>query len=136
MRHSVSLRMDRGESLGWVYVIEAGENGNIKIGWAKNPALRMKQLQTGSHAELDLVGVIPGTRFLEADIHRRLAECRLVGEWFLRDEALPRVEPLIRDFGFFITSEYLDSRNSPGPKYNSRLPKRNFFFIIPKVRAI
>ena len=68
---------------GWyVYVIQAGKNGPIKIGAATDPRRRLEQLQTGSADRLHLVKVFDGGTELERELHRRLSKYRLHGEWF------------------------------------------------------
>lgn len=68
-----------------VYLITTA--GYVKIGVAKNPVGRMNDMQVGCPTELLLWGLIkPGrrsARSLEFDLHRRFAEQRVRGEWFL-----------------------------------------------------
>lgn len=79
-----SLGQRREEPIGFVYAISNGEA--IKIGWsAHHPAGaggRLADLQTGSHAELRLVGAVEGTRGTEQHLHARFASHWLRGEWF------------------------------------------------------
>lgn len=37
--------MDEGDRKGWVYLVEDPVHEAIKIGWAKDPAVRLKALQ-------------------------------------------------------------------------------------------
>lgn len=67
-----------------VYFAEA--DGRVKIGWSKKVASRVAQLQTANAVPLRLLGVIPGGRALERQLHERFAPARLSGEWF---EATP-----------------------------------------------
>jgi hypothetical protein len=64
-----------------VYVIQ-GAGGYIKIGWAKNIARRVKELQTGHPEALRLLTVIAGDLYTESELHRRLSAHRALGEWF------------------------------------------------------
>jgi hypothetical protein len=67
----------------YVYFIQADENGPIKIGFTSDdPKKRLNQLQTGNPAVLKLLGAIKGTVAREKELHARLAEWRLQGEWF------------------------------------------------------
>ncbi len=66
----------------WVYFIQDGDKGPIKIGFSTNLEARMAQLQTSTHRKLKLLGKVEGTQRLEHDIHRHLAAHRLEGEWF------------------------------------------------------
>jgi hypothetical protein len=68
--------------VGFVYVIHAQGCGLFKIGWAKDPAKRIRDLQTASPDALELVGSRPGTLRDEADLHRRFRPLRIRGEWF------------------------------------------------------
>lgn len=91
--------VERGRSEGWVYFISSGQ-GAIKIGWAKDPDKRLRQLQIGTPKPLRLVGVIAGSQMVERLIHKDLALARLRGEWFDRKKALPIVNHLIDTMGF------------------------------------
>lgn len=63
-----------------VYFAEA--EGRIKVGWSKQVASRVAQLQTGNAAPIKLLGVVPGGRAKEREIHDLFASVRLAGEWF------------------------------------------------------
>jgi len=62
-----------------VYFIQAGESGPVKIGKAGDPIARLKALQTGSAARLNLLAVIDAD---EHALHDRFADHRVAGEWF------------------------------------------------------
>lgn len=66
----------------FVYFIQRGEGGPIKIGAASNPAARLSTLQTGSPEPLRLLAATPGSLDDEAALHERFASARLSGEWF------------------------------------------------------
>jgi hypothetical protein len=73
-----------GES--FVYFIQAGEDGAIKIGvTSDDPERRRNQLQVGNPAVLKLLGAIKGDHARERQLHRDLSEWRLEGEWFKPD---------------------------------------------------
>jgi hypothetical protein len=81
------LRLDSGRpaagpSDGLVYFIEAVGAGRIKIGHARDPQARLRELQTGSAYTLRLMAMVPGGMALERALHRRFADLRLAGEWF------------------------------------------------------
>lgn len=67
---------------GFVYFIQMGEGGPIKIGWTRDPWQRIHELQTAQPYRLRLLGVIEGDRHTERRLHRELAEHRVRGEWF------------------------------------------------------
>jgi hypothetical protein len=71
----------------YVYIIKRAGDGCIKIGVARNPKKRLKQLQTGSNVELFIVGCFPYKSRMEAfemerQLHERFAIFRQEGEWF------------------------------------------------------
>ncbi len=66
----------------FVYFVQQGDRGPVKIGIAKDPLDRMGALQTGNPTELHLRQVVPGQRELEARLHYRFREARIRGEWF------------------------------------------------------
>lgn len=68
----------------YVYAIREVETGNVKIGISKDPAERLKQLQTGNSSELVLVASIPaGNRYKdESNAHKKLSNINIRGEWF------------------------------------------------------
>lgn len=66
-----------------VYLIQAGIDGPIKIGFTKNnPLERLAQLQTAIAQKLSLLAVIPGDLELEAELHQRFSYAVQSGEWF------------------------------------------------------
>lgn len=68
---------------GFVYFMQAGEDGAIKIGFsASSVAARMQGNQVGCPHTLTLLGVIPGDVALERRWHKVFRACRLRGEWF------------------------------------------------------
>lgn len=71
----------------YVYLIQRG-HGSVKIGVAKDPEQRCRNLQTANHRKLRVIVAIPcvsqsAAYRLERDLHARLARYRLgTGEWF------------------------------------------------------
>ncbi len=65
-----------------VYFIQAGEGGPIKIGHGKNPRKRLTMLQSGNPMTLTLLAELPGGKEEEQEMHTRLREYRVRGEWF------------------------------------------------------
>jgi hypothetical protein len=73
----------------WVYFIQEGADGPIKIGYTGgNPRGRMAALQTGNAKPLNLLAWSPGTQDDEKALHERFALLRMVGEWFRAEEPL------------------------------------------------
>lgn len=66
-----------------VYLIR-GNDGRYKIGIAKNPKERIRQLQTGNSDALTLIETYQSenARQIESALHCRYAHVRNVGEWF------------------------------------------------------
>jgi excisionase family DNA binding protein len=64
-----------------VYFIE-GAPGFVKIGYTTNLAKRIRALQCGCPAEIDLLAYVRGDGKLEREYHRRFAAWRGAGEWF------------------------------------------------------
>lgn len=65
-----------------IYLIQAGEAGPVKIGVARNPLYRMRELQTGQAETLFLVDEIDAPHANERFMHEELKEFRIRGEWF------------------------------------------------------
>jgi Meiotically up-regulated gene 113 len=84
--------------MGWVTYFVTDENsGLVKIGTTDNPAVRLKQLQTGNGNPLKMVLTLPvGSEHLgnettgswnERAMQRRFSQYHIRGEWFaLSDE--------------------------------------------------
>jgi hypothetical protein len=69
----------------YVYII--GDGKNYKIGIAKNPQNRLRQLQTGHALKLKIIRTFclpsrDAVKTAEAKIHQDLRRYRLTGEWF------------------------------------------------------
>lgn len=75
-----------------VYLIR-GNDGRYKIGIAKNPKQRIRQLQTGNSDQLELIETYQSenARKIEGALHAFYSHGRMTGEWFdlsISDEAL------------------------------------------------
>lgn len=66
----------------WVYFIQAGNGGPIKIGRSNSPTDRLTTLQTSHSEELVLLAVTKGGERLEKSLHMKFKQHRLRGEWF------------------------------------------------------
>lgn len=64
----------------FVYFITDGRN--VKVGKSKNLMHRLRNLQTASGDQLEVIGLAVGGRRLERRLHWRLKAFRLQGEWF------------------------------------------------------
>lgn len=70
------------ESDGFVYFLQSGPSGPIKIGWSQDVERRIEQLQTANAQRLVLLGTLRGRMEDEAALHTRFAHLRMEGEWF------------------------------------------------------
>lgn len=66
----------------WVYFIQHGTDGPIKIGCALNVRSRVRALQEWNPVPLRLLGYCHGHLNHERALHKRFAEHRVRGEWF------------------------------------------------------
>jgi len=80
----------RSELFGVVYFVGPKHTGPVKIGFTADQDVvsRLKQLQTGSHEELVVIGKIDGGPSVERAIHNFLSPHLVRGEWFDRQAAL------------------------------------------------
>lgn len=74
--------MRRRDTPRFVYFVEAGEGGAIKIGVTANVQARIKAIQTTNPLEIRLIAAIPGDHRDERRLHKRFKDERLNGEWF------------------------------------------------------
>jgi hypothetical protein len=72
----------------FVYFIQQGEHGPVKIGRSNRPERRIGNLQTGNPDELSLRHVIPGNKDTERHLHARFKPWLIRGEWFIDPEYL------------------------------------------------
>lgn len=66
----------------YIYFVQEGQDGPIKIGVAKQPADRVRQLQGANSRPLILRGVKTGFVKDERALHKKLDAFRIRGEWF------------------------------------------------------
>ena len=72
----------------WIYAIQEGDVGQIKIGIAKDPDERLKTLQCGNSTKLRGLAAWEGDAAHERAIHGAFAHLRVRGEWFRPTPAL------------------------------------------------
>lgn len=65
-----------------IYMIRAGDDGPVKIGFTNDVTRRVTKMQTDHYQRLVMMRVFDGGPREEALLHGRFAELRLVGEWF------------------------------------------------------
>jgi hypothetical protein len=71
-----------GHAGSYVYFVQAGTDGPVKIGFTTSPSLRLSAIQIGSAKRLRLVCAVPGGRCLEMALHKAFAGAQMSGEWF------------------------------------------------------
>lgn len=77
----------------FVYVIQAGLTGPVKIGVARDPFARLESLQSANFYGLRLLFFedFGGRAFkIERGLHRRFRDFKVRGEWFSLDTGLRR----------------------------------------------
>jgi hypothetical protein len=67
---------------GFVYFIQGGLDGPIKIGWATKPERRRANMESYSPELLSLLHFEPGTGRDERALHKQFKCLRKHGEWF------------------------------------------------------
>ena len=72
----------------YVYFIQQGDNGPIKIGYSAEPEKRLQTLSTASPYPLRILKTLKGGKSLEQELHIRFADHQLEGEWFAPDDDL------------------------------------------------
>lgn len=72
----------------WIYFVQAGSEGPIKIGIACDPRQRFFVLQSANPTELLPLGRYLGTPAEEKRLHAEFAAHRIRGEWFEPTRAL------------------------------------------------
>ena len=93
------------EELGkwYLYIINEGSSGHLKIGHGKSPKSRLSQLQTGNPRPLFIVYTKSydskkDAYRIEKCLHTRLRHYSLKGEWFeYRDFYIKMIESIQKD---------------------------------------
>lgn len=85
-----------------VYMIGSKIGTFVKIGVSGNPARRLRDLQTASPLELELLATVPGGQELEQVLHIWFAELRVRGEWFRfpHRDAVDQLREAVHYIGF------------------------------------
>lgn len=67
---------------GFIYFIQAGPDGPIKIGWSREVKKRAATIQSWEPVELECLATLQGPMATEQALHRRFGSARIRGEWF------------------------------------------------------
>lgn len=102
---------------GFVYFMQAGEGGAVKIGFsATSVERRIKGNQVGCPQTITLLGVIEGNTALEKRFHKAFRRFAIRGEWF---EPHPRLLALIAKISWSPLQPNYD--DEPNPLRRARL---------------
>lgn len=82
---------------GHVYIFQKGRRAVVKIGYSGDHEGRMASLQTSTPDKMRLIALIPGSRSVEAALHKRFREYRLSGEWFRLEGTLAEYVAELKD---------------------------------------
>lgn len=74
--------LDLSGNTVYVYFMQIGNDGPIKIGFTKHIRHRLSVVQVGNPALVRLIAVTEGGRTQEFELHNRFKKYRLYGEWF------------------------------------------------------
>jgi len=80
----------------YLYLMQSGINGPVKVGVAVDVEARRRQLQTGNPFHISVLSVIPNASHREFELHDLFGHFRLEGEWF---------EPIQEIFDWFKIQE-------------------------------
>jgi len=101
------LRIEQARKEGYeegdLYLIQAGEEAVVKVGYSKNWKTRLRLLQTGHHMKLKCIATLPVKRYFkqdppDKDLHMLLNDADIVrGEWYRMNE---RTVKVLKEYGF------------------------------------
>lgn len=98
----------------YVYVIGAPGSATVKIGITTSVADRLRQIQSMSPVELEVLWARPGSQELERSLHRHFADHRSHGEWFtFDDDAVDLVKNAIKSGLVFAPVEDAEASSEP-----------------------
>ena len=80
--------MNSHKVTGYVYFIQDGKDGNIKIGYSGEPEKRIGDLQSSSGNVLYPLLILKGSKNLESIFHEKFEEHKVHGEWFKPENSI------------------------------------------------
>lgn len=107
--------MTANTTQGFVYFLTDGEA--IKIGFAKNPAKRLADLQIAQSFELVMIATFSAPKYQERIVHNMFKHLHIRGEWFRIDSAITDYIDDLEEQGFVVpvsehaVNAYLEKRN-------------------------
>ena len=90
----MALEWNVDAGIGYIYFIQCGKSGPIKVGITDNVKRRLKTLQCANPCKLELLLAFLGGEVMECALHRKFSAHRLRGEWF---EPAPPLTTFITD---------------------------------------
>lgn len=95
-----------------IYVVQMGPDGPVKIGYSKKPYSRIRSMRTAWPYEPIVLAIIKGDKDREREIHAKLRQYRLRGEWFQPAAEVLAMAGSCEDFerGYERESRYLSHR--------------------------
>jgi hypothetical protein len=75
-------RLRPAETPVWIYFVQAGPGGPIKVGWTLDIEQRLGSLRVDNPEELTLLATAHGGLDVEQRLHQIFESTRIRGEWF------------------------------------------------------
>lgn len=93
--------------MGFVYFVRSGDF--VKIGWSQSPDIRLAAIKNASPHDIAVVGVHPGSRADETNLHRKFLLHHHRREWF---RWAPEIQH-VATYGFDPVDNILPIRRAP-----------------------
>jgi hypothetical protein len=68
--------------MGFVYFVQSGDDGLIKIGYTSDIRKRISSIKTCTPTPIKLLGYIEGDYLTERELHKKFKKYNSRGEWF------------------------------------------------------
>jgi len=91
-----SVPPQRSDDDPFIYFIRAGENGPIKIGFARDVEKRRTGLQPSTHEQLIILATVRAPLYTEGLLQHHFEEEHIRGEWFRPSPRLLRFIETLR----------------------------------------
>jgi hypothetical protein len=112
----------------YVYFIQSGEAGPVKIGSSVDPFKRREQLQNASHEPLTVCLLVEGGEATEREFHTRFADRRVRGEWFDRSVLMEDLPEVPTPFGIdFLLNEI--HKNAEHRRLRTQLERHGMEYV-------
>lgn len=119
---------------GWIYFLQFGRKGPIKVGKSYNPVARARDLNMTMPVELVLLGAVRSRNALreESTLHNSLRKFHVRGEWYARTAVLAKMKKLgarVKADEELLTALHGDSSTGRDVRVNLRMSTRLFDLI-------